>query len=235
MKQKNNIPTVSFAITVCNELTELKRLIDQLIQTAKPTDEIVIQIDENNTILAIRDLIESYQLRSDFNIPIKYQYYSLNRDFAEFKNKLKEACTKDFIFQIDADEYLGVFLQYELHELIQSNPDNELFFLTRINTVSDLPIDYARNIGWKVDHKNFYDGLPIVNWPDVQGRIFKNVKKIKWAGKVHEKVTGHKKFTLISNGDIDDVEGNRRFSLIHQKTFEKQAMQNSLYMKLTPQ
>lgn len=232
MKSQNKIPSVSFAITVCNEVNELRRLMDQLIRVAKPSDEIIIQIDENNTILAVRELIEYYQSNANHSIPISYHYYSLNQDFASFKNYLKSKCSKDYILQIDADEYLGVFLEYDLHETFKSNPEIELFFISRINTVSDLPPDYAMNIGWKIDHKNTYEGHPIINWPDVQGRLFKNLKRIKWTGKVHEKITGHKKFSLISNGDINDIEVNRRFSLIHQKTFEKQAMQNLLYTQL---
>ena len=40
-----------------------------------------------------------------FNIDIKVIEFALNKDFASFKNNLKDNCSGDYIFQIDSDEY----------------------------------------------------------------------------------------------------------------------------------
>ena len=36
--------------------------------------------------------------------------FPLNKDFASFKNNLKDHCSGDYIFQIDADEYPDEYL-----------------------------------------------------------------------------------------------------------------------------
>ena len=41
--------SISFAISAYNEHEELKRLLDQLVQVVKPSDEIVIQLDTKYT------------------------------------------------------------------------------------------------------------------------------------------------------------------------------------------
>jgi len=226
---KNKIPSISFAITVCDEHDELKSLIKQLIPFVKQHDEIVIQVDETNSTLKVRELIEELQHEYPF---ISHIMFPLNGDFASFKNNLKLECTKEYIFQIDADENLGTYLLL-IHDIIQENPDIEAFWLPRVNTVSNLELSYAQSIGWNVDHSNQYEGEPIINWPDLQLRIFKNLKRIKWTGHVHEKITGYKRATVIGTADIKDVTSNRKFSLIHQKTFAKQIKQNNFYLNIS--
>lgn len=226
LMNKTKIPKISFAITVCNEHIELDRLLNQLITNViKPTDEIVIQIDQEKYTSSVEKVIKNH-MKTCPNI--SYCKFPLAGDFASFKNNLKNKCVGDYIFQIDADETLGVFL-WVIHDLLMENPNIDLFNICRINTVSDLPLDYIHEQGWKVTHTHTYEGLPIINWPDPQARIFKNKKSIMWKNKVHERIYGHKNFTLLSNGDYSDIEGNRRFSLIHQKSFAKQQQQNEFY------
>jgi hypothetical protein len=38
--------------------------------------------------------------------------------------------------------------------------------------------------GWRVNEKGW------VNYPDYQQRIFKNIDRIKWVNKVHERIVG---------------------------------------------
>ena len=90
------MPSISYAITACNEYIELDRLLSQLVLDIRPEDEIVVQMDLNATD-EVAAVVKKYNL-------IKY-YYSLDKDFASFKNNLSSLCTKDYIFQIDADEY----------------------------------------------------------------------------------------------------------------------------------
>lgn len=224
---KTKIPSVSFAITVCNEHKELEYLLKQLIPFLKENDEIVIQVDDTNSTLSVREVIESFQVK--YSDRITHIVYPLNSDFAKFKNNLKEHCTKDYIFQIDADEYLAPFLLL-IHETLLENPDTEAFWIPRINTVKDLDMNYAKSIGWNINEEDFYEGLPIINWPDLQLRLFKNLKRIKWTGNVHEKIVGHKTFAILGNQDSAvDISNNRKFSIIHQKTFERQLKQNTFY------
>ena len=51
--------SISFAISAYNEHEELKRLLDQLVQVVKPSDEIVIQLDTKSTQEVI-ELVDNF-------------------------------------------------------------------------------------------------------------------------------------------------------------------------------
>ena len=103
---------ISYAIPVCNEHMEIKRLLDYLFKYKRPEDEIVVQCDKGNTTLAVYEILKEY---ADFNMPYKHIEFPLNGNFAEFKNNLKDNCVGDYIFQIDADEYPEEYLMSTLH------------------------------------------------------------------------------------------------------------------------
>ena len=44
------MPTISYAITACNEHVELDRLLEILTESIRPEDEIVIQLDKTATV-----------------------------------------------------------------------------------------------------------------------------------------------------------------------------------------
>ena len=62
---------------------------------------------------------------------------------------------------------------------------------------------------------------PIINYPDTQTRIFRNSKNIRWIGRVHERITGFKEFTVLPEME--------EFSIYHPKTIAKQEKQNAYY------
>lgn len=221
----NSQPSISFAITACNEHVELERLLKQIIPIVKDGDEIIIQVDTGNCTPEVSDVITKYAGK------VTMCGFPLNGHFANFKNNLKANCTKDYIFQIDADEELGSFLLLA-HDLLAENPNQDLFVLSRINTVKNIDPEYVKSQGWNVDYKHTYNGEPIINWPDLQLRLFKNIKPIKWSGKVHEKLVGYKSYTIVGTADVSDIDANRKFSLIHEKTFTRQIAQNNFYKKL---
>ena len=198
------MPSISYAITACNEHVELDRLLNQLTEYIRPEDEIVVQMDLTATD-EVASVVEKYNL-------IKY-YYSLNKDFASFKNNLKGLCTKDYIFQIDADEYLSEELLTYLPVILESNPDIEMFSVPRINTVDGLTEQHIKQWGWNVNQ----DGW--VNYPDYQNRILKNISTIHWVNKVHEKLVGAMVTTAIPPG----------YDLIHPKDIVRQEKQNAYY------
>lgn len=210
--------SISFAITVCNEHEELRRLLTQLNSFVKSTDEIVILADEQKLTNEVIDVCYEFK--------IELHKYPLNNNFSEFKNYLKSKCRGDYIFQIDADEQLGSFLLL-IHDIIDEQPETELFYFSRINTVENIPQEYIEKWGWK-KYPELYNGNHILNWPDLQARLFKNLKRIKWKNKVHEKVIGFKNMSLISDG-TNDITNNRKFSLIHEKAFDRQLKQNNFY------
>jgi len=198
------MPSISYAITACNEHVELERLLSQLTEHIRPEDEIVIQMDITATD-EVKAVVNKYKLMNYF--------HPLNKDFATFKNNLKGLCTKDYIFQIDADEYLSEELLTYLPAILEDNSSVEMFSIPRINTVEGLTQEHIRQWGWRVDEKGW------VNYPDYQNRILKNKPEIHWVNKVHEKIIGAMITTEIPPG----------LDLIHPKTIEKQENQNNYY------
>ena len=95
---------ISYAIPVCNEHEELKRLLEFLHQNIEENDEIVVQCDQGNTTPEVYKVLDSFKAPVGLKDPLKVIEFPLNGHFSNFKNNLKEHCTGDWIFQIDADE-----------------------------------------------------------------------------------------------------------------------------------
>ena len=204
------MPSISYAITACNEHVELERLLDQLNKHLRPEDEIILQLDSGATK-------EVEKVAVKYNISTDYEYhrvwYPLNNDFAAFKNHLKSICSRDYIFQIDADEFLSEELMEYMPGILEANPDVEMFSVPRVNTVEGLTEAHIKQWGWYVNQ----DGW--VNYPDYQNRILKNKPEIHWVNKVHEKIIGAMVTCPLPEG----------FDLYHFKTIEKQEKQNNYY------
>jgi hypothetical protein len=200
--------SISYAITACNEHIELERLLNLLNINIRGIDEVVIQLD----ITATKEVEE---------VCYKYPFFTLiqfplNNDFASFKNNLKSKCNRDYIFQIDADEYLSEELLLSLPEILELNPEVELYAVPRINTVEGLTQEHIQKWRWNVNENGW------VNYPDYQTRILKNIPEIKWINKVHERLVGAKNIVPLPEG----------YDLIHPKTIERQEKQNNYYNTL---
>ena len=201
---------ISLAITVCNEHQELETLLDYLQERAlSPEYEIVVQIDQDNHTKEVVSVI--------LDRGIKHWFYPLNKDFASYKNELTKHCLGEFIFQIDADELIALEMLELLPQILKANPEVDLYYVPRINTVSGITPEHIQKWGWKYENER-------VNWPDYQTRIYRNVPEIKWRNTVHEVIEGHKHFTVLPA--VDEL------ALIHPKTIEKQEKQNNFYNTL---
>lgn len=196
------MPSISYAITACNEHRELSFLLDILRNNIRQEDEIVIQLDSNAT-QEVRDVAK------------EYVEFPLNKDFASFKNNLSKHCSKDFIFQIDADEYIHPWFIESLPKILDYNSTVEVLLTPRINTVSGLTEEHIQKWGWNVNDKGW------VNFPDYQWRIWKNNGRIRWINKVHERLDGFKEFSPLPQSE--------EYCLFHPKDIERQERQNQFY------
>jgi glycosyltransferase involved in cell wall biosynthesis len=203
---------ISYAIPVCNEWMQLEYLLNYLFKHKREQDEVVIQCDKGNTTPSVYQVLEEYKDK------IQMLEFPLNGDFASFKNNLKDNCSGDYIFQIDADEYPEEYLMSSIEWLIKNNPGVDIFWVPRINTVKGLTQEHIQKWRWNVDQKGR------VNFPDYQCRILKNVKRIKWKNKVHEVLTGHKTEAQLPAND--------EFCIHHPKSIERQEKQNAFYNTL---
>ena len=76
-------PKISYAIPVHNEYEEIDGLIKHLLKYKKEADEIIVQCDKGNTTENVYKVLDKYHNK------IKVIEFPLNRDFASFKNNLK--------------------------------------------------------------------------------------------------------------------------------------------------
>jgi glycosyltransferase involved in cell wall biosynthesis len=206
--------TISYCITACNEHEELSKLLHILKQKINPEDEIVIQVDSVNVTNEVLNIAEQ-TVSSASNV--KLVKFPLNKDFASFKNNANTYCIKDFIFQIDADEFPDDVLLENIYTIIESNDQVDLFVVPRKNTVEGLTQEHIQKWRWQVNENG------LVNWPDYQTRIYKRNRDIRWQRKVHEYVSGYKRMSYLP--DIEDM----NLCLHHPKTIERQEKQNKFY------
>ena len=202
---------ISYAIPVCNEHIEIKKLLSVLIKYIDKEDEIIVQCDQGNTTP------EVYKVLGEFP-QIKIIEFPLKGDFSSFKNNLKTHCEGEWIFQIDADEIPHESLIVNLKDLLKLNPTTELFLVPRINTVEGITQEHINQWRWNRNEKGW------VNWPDYQTRILQNSPKIHWTSKVHEVIIG-----MSTRGLLPMEE---EWCLYHHKHIDKQEHQNNFYNNL---
>ena len=203
--------TISYAITVHNEIDELTTLLNFLQTNIRKEDEIVIQYDETSVTDEVKEYVTLMDSMHENHIVVGFP---LNKDFASFKNNLKSHCTKDYIFQVDADEIPHEFLVEYIGQVLDENPV-DIVFVPRVNTVEGLTDEHIKKWGWKVDEKGW------VNFPDYQTRIYKNTEDVMWMNKVHERITGYDTFS--------NFPAEEKWSLYHPKKIDRQEKQNEFY------
>ena len=203
---------VTYAITVCNEIEEITRLINFIHPRIQSDDEILVQYDEIGVTKQVSDYLRIInQLHDNINVI----GFPLNKDFASFKNNLKVHAKGIFIFQIDADEMPSEYLITNMYDLLEANLDIDLFFVPRVNTVEGLTESHIQKWRWNVNEKGW------VNWPDLQTRLYRRTSEIEWEGKVHERIKGYNTLTLLPLEE--------EYALYHPKHIERQEKQNALY------
>ena len=205
---------ISYAITVCNEFVEIQKLVPFLLQNKRQQDEIVILYDQKNGNEEIATWLKQFNKLPN----VQFWRGFFEGHFADWKNKLTEYCSGDYIFQIDADEMPHRYLLDNLPEILEGNSDLEVLLVPRVNTVEGLTQEHIQKWRWNVDEEGR------VNWPDYQWRIWKNTPDIKWINKVHERLDGFKTYAPLPD--------NKSYALYHPKTIERQEKQNSYYETL---
>ena len=203
---------ITYAVTVCNEIEEITKLINFLHPRIQKEDEILIQYDLDG---ATEDVVNYLRIIGELHQNVNIISFPLNKDFASFKNNLKNHANGIFIFQLDADEIPSEFLIENMHDLIEANLDIDLFFVPRVNTVEGLTEEHIQKWKWGVNDKGW------VNWPDLQTRIYRRTSEIEWDGKVHERIKGYNTLTILPLEE--------EYAIYHPKAIERQEKQNALY------
>lgn len=209
--------TISYLVTVHNETNSLETLLARLVQFCQEGDQIII-LDDFSDSNPTKHILSKYSKLDNV-----YLYeHALDRNYGEHKNYGAKQCKGEWIFQLDGDELPSEMLLLNLKGIIHENPDIELYLVPRINAFLGLKPEHAIQWGWKLSPSQTCNGRPMVNWPDYQGRIYKNYpERIRWNRRLHEKLEGYTKFTPLP--------ADEELALYHDKTIETQIKTNLRY------
>ena len=193
-----------------NETDSLMKLVDFLVKHKDEEDEIVILDDysDNEKTLAYLDVVCSIH-------EIKFEQRHLLKDYAGQKNYLARMCKGKYIFNLDADELPNKWLIKNIKAILETNPTIDLYWVPRVNTVEGLTQEHIQKWRWQVNEKGW------VNFPDYQGRIWRNRPNIRWEKPVHEQLTGYKEHSFLPQEE--------QFCFYHPKSIDKQEKQNNFY------
>ncbi len=198
---------------VHNETDTLEKLLEFLVKYKQPQDEIVILDDysDNEKTKIILDYYSSAE-------GVVLEQRNLLGDFATQKNYLKNMCSGDYSFNLDADEMISHWFMKDIHEILEGN-EVDLIFVPRINTVEGIDPGYhLKQWGWTMNEKGW------INYPDWQGRIFRNRPNIRWEKPVHEQIVGFQTYAHLPM--------EQKYSIIHPKTIDRQVKQNQKYSEI---
>jgi len=200
---------ISYSILVHNETDSLEKLLQSLMSHKQSQDEIVI-LDDYSDNKKTKSILDFYTSTEN----IVFEQRNLLGDFASQKNYLKSMCSGDYSFNLDADEMITHWFMKDVHEILEGN-EVDLIFVPRINTVDGLTEQHIRAWHWQVNERGW------INYPDWQGRIFRNRPNIRWEKPVHEQLTGFQTYAHLPM--------EQKYSIVHHKTIQKQELQNQKY------
>lgn len=211
---KSEKTKIEFCILTCGE-PETFRLLEQLTEQINDVGQYIsVYVDTTNE--KVTDNFWGILMGYSDNPHVQVYERKFDSNFAEYRNTCKRGDT-DFIVQLDADEEVASVFVESIQSVIDANPDIDLYFLPRENYVEDITEEYVQQMRWRVDSKGR------INFPDYQGRVYRNASSIKWDGKVHERIEGAKNYARL---DLEQV------TLLHNKSFERQKRQNEFYDRI---
>ena len=176
---------ISYAITVCNEAKDLYSLLSFLKKVKDPCDEINILVDTLHVTKTVRDVLEHFK----DNIVVNERDFC--GDFAKHRNFHLERCSGEFIFVVDADEMPQEHLIKSVKGVI-IDTGADLVMIPRINIQPGYTQEWLNKMKFKTNKVGW------INWPDYQGRIFKNAPGcIYYSRELHENIIGFEKRIIL--------------------------------------
>ena len=203
---------ISYSILTHNETESLEKLLQSLITYKQPQDEIVV-LDDYSDDAKTEAILDYYSSAEG----VIFEQRNLVGDYGTQKNYLKSMCSGDYSFNLDADEMVSHWFMKDIHDILEGN-EVDLIYVPRINTVEGITEQHVRSWGWSINEKGW------INYPDWQGRIFRNRPNIRWEKPVHEQLTGFQTYAHLPQ--------EQKYSIVHQKTIERQELQNKKYSEI---
>lgn len=246
---------ISYAVTVCDEFVEMRKLMNTLSKSIQLGDEIIILIDVSKPdSLPIKEWLVSYNSTSLYNIKILETEFK--GDFSAHKNLLSSYCSCEYIFQLDADELPPVELMSKLPSIVSAYPTVDLFYVPRINIVEGITLDYVNEQRWNVSKlESFVDGKHIENITDGTMSLLRHYNLIisetdgfveyyepiinawDYQSRIYKnkpsiKWSGKVHETIVGSEKHTKLPMDEDFALYHYKSFERQISQNDFYESL---
>jgi len=197
---------LTYTIQVCNESRELYSLLNFLTKVIDDEDEINVVVDTEHTTEKVELVLEQFEERVNvFKRP--FDNFHVNAQFHI------EKATGEYIFGIDADEMPQEGLIRNIKTF-----DGDIMYIPRINICPGYTAE------WITDYKFNLNEMGWINYPDYQGRYYKNNEQIKWSSDLHERLTG--------SDQVARLDPNPLVALWHIKTVERQDKQRAYYESL---
>ena len=198
---------ISYAICVCNEHLELNSLLSFLSRVADNEDEINILVDSGKVTDEVRAVLKKFEKR----IVVNERKFCGN--FSKHRNYHITKCKGEYIFVLDADEIPQEALVKNIR-----NFDSDILYVPRMNIIPGHTEEWCKRMKFSVNEVGW------INWPDYQGRYFKNNGKILWSLGLHER--------LIGSDKVAQLQAIPQLALWHVKSVEKQDKQDTFYKNL---
>jgi len=198
---------ISYAICVCNEHLELNSLLSFLSRVADNEDEINILVDSGKVTDEVRAVLKKFEKR----IVVNERKFCGN--FSKHRNYHITKCKGEYIFVLDADEIPQEALVKNIR-----NFDSDILYVPRMNIIPGHTEEWCKRMKFSVNEVGW------INWPDYQGRYFKNNGKILWSLGLHER--------LIGSDKVAQLQAIPQLALWHVKSVEKQDKQDAFYSNL---
>ena len=192
---------LSYAIIVCNESKDLYALVSFLKRVKDPEDEINILLDTLHTTDTMRSVLEHFK----DDIVLNERDFCGN--FSDHRNFHLKKCTGDYIFVVDADEMPKEKLIIGIKDAIRES-GADMIAIPRINIHPGFTKEWLDKYKFNVNEMDW------INWPDYQGRVFKNDPTITYGNELHENIIGAKK--------VVNLQPDPTIALWHIKSIDKQ-------------
>jgi len=132
---------LSYLVTCHNETSSLDKLLSKLVQNKKDNHEIVLLDDYSDNPESL-EIIQKYKEKTSFH------QHKLDRNYGAHKNYGIEQCKGTWIFQLDGDEYPTDLLLENIDVVLESNVDNEVLWLPRLNYFTGVTELDIKTWGW---------------------------------------------------------------------------------------
>lgn len=199
---------MTYAICVCNEHKELNDLLSFLVVTKRSEDDINILVDKEKCTAAVRQVLKRFER------VVTVHERAFDGDFAAHRNYHATLCKGEYIFVLDADE----IPQEELMKQVRLF-QGDILYVPRINICPGYTKHFLERHNFRVTNTGF------INWPDYQGRYYRNHGGIKWVGGVHEKLSGGDSAPQLLSADPE-------LAIWHVKSVARQDGQKEFYDEL---